>query len=767
MPAIGRSRRLLIGYALALLVAALPVVVLTVESPPAAAAQRVATAQCRAIDPNLVHGVCLRFRTPSAAGLTWIGSYRAPNGRTFFCIDYLYDSRLPSRARTVPTERLRNQLGDRVGAAEVAALNYVISRWAAHGTTGSDERDAAIALIVREVMSDGVRRGGTVVYPPGLEVGDDVRPPLGGIGGRVLPVASAMWRAASRLRGPYRVHVTRAGQRIVRLGEQRGYRVRVVSGSGHLVRGVPVRVQCSGPVTCPARVRTGRTRSLVHVTPTGLGRFRARFVVRGPSSEGLLWQAHGWRDHGGRTARAAGVQRGWIAQQNRDWTVVSAEARIRKAEPTVETVASDREVTPGSMLHDTITVSGLPPGYTGSATAVLHGPFARQPGVADCAAGNEVGRVVVPVRDDGTFRTPGVRVDAVGYYTWVVRLSGDVDSVPVTSPCGLVPETSRVVPFTPRVRTRVSRQRALVGSTLRDTVRVSGVGPTPVVVRWTLHGPIPPDSSGSCRHLDWSRAPVADRGAFAAAGDGRYRTRPSRVDEPGCQTYSERIAATPVSEAVATEPGLPVETSLVTRPVTPYVPEVPTGPASGLSWSPAPERSTSRFVPTERARPRYLNRFYRGVAGAAAPASRARLVLPRIGVRAPVSTVGLDRGTMAVPGDPGVVGWLRTTAAPVDVIGSSVISGHVSDRHDRPGALWRLRLARIGDVVRWRHEDGEVTRFEVTRIGRHPRSHGVPADLFRTDGRHLLHLITCAGRVVRNGRFHYRDNLVVTAIAAR
>ncbi len=100
----------------------------------------------------------------------------------FFCIDYLYDSRLPAQAESVSTRDLVNQLGQGVGDREVAALNYVISTWAGRGSTGSDERDAAIALIVREVMDDGTRPGGVVVYPGGLEVGERVRPPIGGLG---------------------------------------------------------------------------------------------------------------------------------------------------------------------------------------------------------------------------------------------------------------------------------------------------------------------------------------------------------------------------------------------------------------------------------------------------------------------------------------------------------------------------------------------------------------------------------------------------------
>ncbi|MFA6576734.1 MAG: class F sortase, partial [Nocardioides sp.] len=140
------------------------------------------------------------------------------------------------------------------------------------------------------------------------------------------------------------------------------------------------------------------------------------------------------------------------------------------------------------------------------------------------------------------------------------------------------------------------------------------------------------------------------------------------------------------------------------------------------------------------------------------------LSIDRVGIRAFVDTVGLDRGTMAVPNDPRRLGWLATTSAAGELLGGSVVSGHVSDRHDRPGALWRLRHTRVGDVVRWTTPDGEAHRFVVRRVARYPRSRGVPGHLFRTDGPHLLHLVTCTNRRrTSGGGFHYADNLVVTA----
>lgn len=844
-------------------------------APPAEAATRVAKDTCRRIDPNLVNGACLHYRTSHGSGLTWLGTYRAPDGRVFFCIDFLYDSRLPRRALTVPTDRIVNQLGERVGDPEVAALNYVISTWAGHASTGSDDRDAAIALLIREVMSDGVRRGGTVVYPPGLDVGEQVRPPIGGLGGQVMGLAQEMWRLASRYYGPHRLVMDSRNQGPMRLGRTRTYRVRVLSAAGLRVPGVQVRFVCRGPIRCPGPVSSNRHRTKLRIKPYDVGRYRIRAYASGPASDGLLYRTRSWHTHGGHVARNAGRQRGWIAQESHTTAVVQASAKIRKARPEVATRASHTVVTPGAPLHDTVAVSGLPEGYGATVTAALHGPFDAPPGADDCTPENRAGQVTFTVAANGTFQTPPVPIEQVGYYTWVESFPGDDHTVPVTTRCGLVEETTRVVPFTPEVRTAASRQRAFVGDAIHDTVVVGGVEDSPVTVAWALLGPKPP-RGGSCRGLAWEGAPVVARGSFAAPGDGTYRTpsttlrhsgcytyaqripatpltyeassppgltpetalavrrtpevstvasdqhalvgerisdtvrlsglgpddrvtvrwwlhgpiaprdgtscdglswrgapvadhgelvargngthrtRATLVQVAGCYTYSERLPATEATEPASTEPGVAVETALVTRPVTPYVPEIPSGPA---------DPGSEPVLPSGRAKPRYLYRTY---VAPEPPAARRRpaglLSIDRIGIRAAVDAVGLDRGTMAIPNDRRRLGWLATTAAADDLLGAAVISGHVSDRHDRPGALWRLKQARVGDVVQWTDPAGDPHRFVVRRVARYPRSRGLPAHLFRTDGPHLLHLVTCTNRRdLSGGGFHYADNLVVTA----
>lgn len=893
-----RGLTLLLGV-LGLLVGALTPVLAPLAAPslaPRASAATVAPdAACRRLDPNLVRGVCLRYTLGGRTAHTWLGTYRTPDGSIFFCIDWLYDSRLPSRARLVSTEDLRNQLGRRVGDAEVAALNQLVSRWAPRGSTGSDVRDAAIALIVREVMGDGERRGG-VVYPAGLEVGEPVQPPVGGLPGPVLPAAERMWQEASRWRGPYRLRLTTRADGPMRLGRARAYRVVVRAATGAAVPGLRVRLRCSGPVRCPDSVRSRVRPVRVLLRPGGLGRVRLRAEVDGPAADGRLHVVPGWRAHGGRFARDAGVQRGWIAGRSTARAAVSARAEVRRARPRVVTETSAAVVRPGEPVHDVVRVSGAPRGYRATALATFYGPYAEQPGREDCRPEQAAAQVRFAVRGNGTYRTPPVTVTEPGYYTWVQELPGGRRAVPVRTRCGLVPETTRVAKAQPLVTTEVSRQRVTVGALLRDTVTVSGLGPAlPVAVAWTLHGPLP-DRSGSCTGLAWGSAPVAARGRLAVPGDGTFTTAPTRVRAGGCYTYSAAVAATARSEAATHPPGIaaqtalverrtprvrtrastqramvgdvvhdriwvsglpawgsvtarwtlhgpiaprpdgtcdrldwtrapvadrgvvvarrngehtggrtritapgchtysvrlpatgateevlspaghPLETLLARRPSIPFVPEVPTGPVGGVDLPARAARAARepRLVlrgtaagpeasaPTARAVPQHRWSRYEAAAGTVERSSGMRLQVPGVGVDAPVHRVGLDGGAMAVPGDVRRVGWLGSSAAPGDPMGSAVFSGHVSSRTGRPGAFGRLRLVERGQRVRW-VAGGRTHTYVVTSVRRYSRRAGVPAAVFRTDGPAVLNLVTCAGRVTTDTGFHYTQNLVVTA----
>ena len=122
---------------------------------------------------------------------------------------------------------------------------------------------------------------------------------------------------------------------------------------------------------------------------------------------------------------------------------------------------------------------------------------------------------------------------------------------------------------------------------------------------------------------------------------------------------------------------------------------------------------------------------------------------------------------MTLPGDVGEVGWLRKSAGIGDKIGTAVIGGHVSDRHDNPGALFHLSRAHAGQQVTV-IQAGTRHQFMVVRKATFDRRDQLPDRYFVTTGRHRLVLISCTAKVVApNGQFHYTRYIVVVANRVR
>jgi sortase (surface protein transpeptidase) len=134
-----------------------------------------------------------------------------------------------------------------------------------------------------------------------------------------------------------------------------------------------------------------------------------------------------------------------------------------------------------------------------------------------------------------------------------------------------------------------------------------------------------------------------------------------------------------------------------------------------------------------------------------------------IGLDAPVLAEGIRHGQMVLPSDVSEVGWLRESAGVGDKIGTAVIAGHVSDRHDNPGAMFHLSQARAGDRITV-DKSGKPHRFKVVDTATFRRGHKLPHRYFVTTGAHRLVLISCTGKVVfPNGHFHYTRYIVVVA----
>lgn len=147
------------------------------------------------------------------------------------------------------------------------------------------------------------------------------------------------------------------------------------------------------------------------------------------------------------------------------------------------------------------------------------------------------------------------------------------------------------------------------------------------------------------------------------------------------------------------------------------------------------------------------------------PVSRpVRIVIPSLGVDAPVVDVGLDAaGAVAVPDDISTVGWYKFGVAPGSHQGSAVIVGHRDGTEQGHGALYDLALLDLDDKLAVTTETGERLRYRVISRESVSKSAVPMGELFAVDGEPVLTLITCGGYYDReNGG--YQDNVIVSAV---
>jgi sortase (surface protein transpeptidase) len=138
-----------------------------------------------------------------------------------------------------------------------------------------------------------------------------------------------------------------------------------------------------------------------------------------------------------------------------------------------------------------------------------------------------------------------------------------------------------------------------------------------------------------------------------------------------------------------------------------------------------------------------------------------RIVIPAIGVRAPVVPLGVDRaGALEVPRDVSKTGWWTGGARPGER-GPAVIAGHV-DSQAGPAVFFRLGDLRRGDAISVDRADGSRVWFHVARSAHHPKARFPTAKVYGPTGKPALRLITCSGAFDRTTG-HYRDNTVVYA----
>lgn len=274
-----------------------------------------------------------------------------------------------------------------------------------------------------------------------------------------------------------------------------------------------------------------------------------------------------------------------------------SETSLVKWSPEVTTVTSDQRAEPGAELTDTLTVTGMQPGSTGSVVSTLYGPFTTRPEIADTAPDDApvVGTVTTEVTagDDGnaTAVTDALTITERGFYVWHETIAATAEQDGWAGKYGQESETT-IVPWQPNVTTQTSAQTAKPGAKITDTLTVSSLQPGATIeVTTSLYGPF--KNKPAEADVPPKDAPVVGTLTLTVTaddnGEATVTTEALTVNKPGYYVWHETIAETPEHEAWTAVFGQATETTqVIAPPPPPDKPDTPTTSTPNLPNTGAP-----------------------------------------------------------------------------------------------------------------------------------------------------------------------------------
>ncbi|QIP83658.1 class F sortase [Streptomyces sp. Tu 2975] len=174
---------------------------------------------------------------------------------------------------------------------------------------------------------------------------------------------------------------------------------------------------------------------------------------------------------------------------------------------------------------------------------------------------------------------------------------------------------------------------------------------------------------------------------------------------------------------------------------------------------PAPERAMPQ---PPAARPAPERAPQPPAVGPLAPADPVRLLIPAIGVNAPLTRLELnEKGALQPPpaAAPTLAGWYGDGATPGEN-GTAVTAGHVDTPAGR-GVFYRLGALGKGDTIDVVRKDRRTAVFTVDAVEVHDKNDFPDEKVYGDSGRPELRVITCGGD--RSSKGGYEGNVVVYA----
>ncbi len=134
--------------------------------------------------------------------------------------------------------------------------------------------------------------------------------------------------------------------------------------------------------------------------------------------------------------------------------------------------------------------------------------------------------------------------------------------------------------------------------------------------------------------------------------------------------------------------------------------------------------------------------------------------IPAIGVNAPLETVAMDsQGRMDVPHDANDAAWYSLGYRPGEK-GSAVIDGHLDTVTGAPAVFWNIKNLQPGNTITVTDLKGKNYTFTVIKVANFPYDQVPMQQLFASNDKRRLHLITCGG-TWDQGTHNYQQRTVV------
>ena len=149
-----------------------------------------------------------------------------------------------------------------------------------------------------------------------------------------------------------------------------------------------------------------------------------------------------------------------------------------------------------------------------------------------------------------------------------------------------------------------------------------------------------------------------------------------------------------------------------------------------------------------------------------APGQPVKLIIPSIGVNAPIESVGLAAsgdGEMAVPPNATDVAWYKNGPLPGSP-GSAVIDGHLDTKLVQQAVFYNLGTLKKGDLVKVVDSKGKTLTFKVTDTKLYNYTDPTPDIFSSNDVQAHLNLITCGGDWLKDKKSYDKRVVVFTEL---